>query len=148
MSINQLRNRETPAITYISLKLYPPIRSKALLQKFGRIGICSSYRYVVDIISDWAANVLQVYKDRNQVIPLKLRVVFAVFTIGSIDKNSKSMEATKHFRGWSICAFQSRKSVDDGIARRYSHIFYWVQLVTFPYRNCTHSRNTRNITVH
>ena len=78
--INQLRKWETPAITYIVLKLYPPLRRKALLKEFGQVGICSSYHHVVDIISDWAANALQVYTDRNQVIPSKLReMVFTVF---------------------------------------------------------------------
>ena len=33
------------------------------------------------MISDWVANALQVYKDSNQVIPLKLQgMVFTVFT--------------------------------------------------------------------
>ena len=108
MSINQLRKRETPVITYITLKLYSFIRSKTPLQK---------------IISDWAANALQVYKNSNQVIPLKLRgTVFTVFTKDNTDKNSKSKEATKHFHGTSIyaCAFQTMKSVDDGIVRRFS----------------------------
>ena len=41
-----------------------------------------------------------------------------VFTKDNIDKNSKSNEATKHFHGTSICAFQTMKSVDDRIARR------------------------------
>ena len=121
VSINQLRKRETPAITYIALKLYPRLWRKALLKEFGQIGICSSYHHVADVISDWAANALQIYKDRNQVIPLKLRgMVFTVFTKSSIDKKSKSMEATKYFHDWSICAFQPMKSADDGIARRYS----------------------------
>ena len=48
-------------------------------------------------------------------------MVFTVFTKDNIDKSSKSNEATKHFFGASICAFQSMKSVDDVIARRYSH---------------------------
>ena len=53
---------------------------------------------------------------------LKLRrTAFTVLTKDNIDKNSKSNEATKHVHDISICAFQSVKSVDDGIARRYSH---------------------------
>ena len=117
VSINQLRKRETPVIIYISLKLHSFIRSKTLPQKLHQIGICSSYQHVIDTVSDWGANALQVYKN-NQVIPLKLRrMVFTVFTKDNIDKNSKSNEATKHFHGTSICAFQTMKSVDDGIAR-------------------------------
>ena len=61
------------------------------------------------------------YKNNNQVIPLKLRrMVFTVFTKDNIDKNSKSNEATKYFHVTSICAFQTMKSVEDGIARRSS----------------------------
>ena len=121
VSINQLRKRETPVITYISLKLYSSIRSKTLLQKLHQIGICSSYQHVIDIISDWAANALQVYKNSNQVIPLKLRgMALTGFTKDSIDKNIKSNEATKHFHGTVICAFQTMKSVDAGIPRRSS----------------------------
>ena len=65
VSINQLRKRETPVITYISLKLYSSIRSKTLLQELHQVGICSSYQHVLDIISDWAANALQMYKNNN-----------------------------------------------------------------------------------
>ena len=119
--MNQLRKRETPVITYISLKLYSSIRSKTLLQKLHQIGICSSYQHVIDIISDWAANALQVYKNSNQVIQLKLRgMVFTVFTKDNKYKNSKFNEATKHSHGTSTCALQTMKSVDDGIARRSS----------------------------
>ena len=46
-------------------------------------------------------------------------MVFTVYK-DNIDKNSKSNEATKHFHGTSIGAFQIMKSVDDGIARRSS----------------------------
>ena len=121
VSINQLRKRETAVITYISLKLYSSIRSKTLLQKLHQIGICTSYQHVIDIISDWAGNALRVYKNSNLVIPLKLRgMVFTVFTKDNIDKNSKSNEASKHFHGTSICAFQTMKSVDEGIVRRSS----------------------------
>ena len=103
------------------MKLYSTIRSKTLLQKLHQIGICSSYQHVIDIISDWAASALQVYKNSNQVIPLKLRGMdFTIFTKDNIDKNSKSNEATKHFHGPNICAFRTMKSLDDGIARRSS----------------------------
>ena len=48
-------------------------------------------------------------------------MIFTVFTKDNIDKISKSNEATKYFHGTSICAFQSMKPFDDGIARRYTH---------------------------
>ena len=103
VSINQLSKRETPIITYVSLKLYSSLRSKILLQRFHQISICSSYNHVIDILSGWAANALQVYRDNNQVVPLKLRDgVFTVFTKDNIDKNSKSNQATKHFHGMNI----------------------------------------------
>ena len=69
-----------------------------LLQRLNQTGICFSYHLVIDIISDWATNDLQVYKNSNQVIPLKLRrMVSTVFTKDKIGKSSKSNKATKHF---------------------------------------------------
>ena len=69
-----------------------------LLQRPNQIGICFSYHLAIDIISDWARNDLQVYKNSNQVIPLKLRrMVLTVFTKDKIGKSSKSNKATKHF---------------------------------------------------
>ena len=81
VSINQLTKRETPIITYMSLKLYSSIRSKSLLQRLHQIGICSSYNRVIDLLSGWAENALKVYKAIDQVRPLKLHSgVFTVFT--------------------------------------------------------------------
>ena len=121
MLINQLRKRETPVKSYISLKLYSCIRSKTLLQKLHQIGIWSSYQHIIGIISGWDANALQVYKNSNQFIPLKLRVLaLTVFTKDNIDKNRKYKEATKRFRDTSMRVFQTMKSVNEGIARRYS----------------------------
>ena len=94
VSINQLRKRETPAVTYISLKLYSSTRSKMLLQKLHQTGICSSYQHVMDIIFDWATNALQVYKNSHQVIPLKLdkilghtSIITAALQTATVDVN-------------------------------------------------------------
>ena len=106
--MNQLRKPETPVIIHISLNFCSPFVSKALFQNLHQTGICSSYHHVADMISDWAPKVLQVYKDSNQGIRSKQRgMVFTVFAKGNIDKNSKSNQATKHFHGTRICAFQS-----------------------------------------
>ena len=43
-----------------------------------------------------------------------------IFTVFTKDNRQNSNEATKHFHGTSICAFQTMKSIDDGIARRSS----------------------------
>ena len=70
LSQEGVREREISAITYISLKLYSSIWSKTLLQRLHQITICFFYHHVIDIISDWAANALEVYKNSNQVIQL------------------------------------------------------------------------------
>ena len=57
------------------------IWSKMLLQGLNQIGFSCFYYHLIDIISDWAGNSLQVYKDSNQVILLKLQgMVFTGFT--------------------------------------------------------------------
>ena len=72
VSINQWRKQETPVVTYISLNLYLSIWSHMLLQRLHQADVFSSYDHVIDIISGWTANALQVYRNSNQVIPLKL----------------------------------------------------------------------------
>ena len=67
------------------MKLYLFIRSKTFFQRLDQVGTCCSCHYLIDIISDWAVNALQVYKDSNQVILLKLQgMVFTVFTEDNI----------------------------------------------------------------
>ena len=74
--VHKSTNRETPVITYIFLKLYSP---KTLSNWYVSL--------LQEIISDWTANALQVNKDNDQVIPLKLQgMFFTVFTKDSIDK--------------------------------------------------------------
>ena len=52
-----------------------------LLQGRNQIGFSCFYYHLIDIISDWAGNSLQVYKESNQVILLKLQgMVFTGFT--------------------------------------------------------------------
>ena len=93
--------------------LYSSIRSKTLLQSLHQIGICSSDHHVIDIISNWAASALQLYKNSNQFILLKLRgMIFTAFTKDSTDKTRKSNEAAKYLLGTSRCPFQSMKPID------------------------------------
>ena len=62
------------------------------------------------------------HKRKSTVIPPKLRwMIFTLSAKGSLDKISKSNEATKYFLGTSMRAFRSIKPVDNGIERRYSH---------------------------
>ena len=125
---SQFTKHETPIITYTSLKLYSCVRSKNLLQKLHQIGICTSYNRVIQLLSEWASNSLAVYKQNDQVIPLNLRKdVFTVFTKDNIDKNSSSNNATKHFHGTSICAFQCLKSIDDGVKRENNNVAFDTQ---------------------
>ena len=82
------------------------------------IGICCSYKRVLDILSGWAS-VAEIYRQNNQVIPLKLYSgLFTVFTKDNIDKNSSSNTASKHFHGTSICAIQTMGTPMDEIDRK------------------------------
>ena len=117
--INQRKScrRETLVITYTTLKLYSKVRSKNLIDHLHNIGICCSYKRVLDILSGWAS-VAEIYRQNNQVIPRKLQSgLFTVFTKDNIDKNSSSDTASKHFHGTSICAFQAKETPMDGIDR-------------------------------
>ena len=115
-NINQCKScrRETPVITYTNLKLYLTVRSKNLVDHLHNIGICCSYKRVLDILSGWA----EIHRQNNQVIPLKLQGgLFTSFTQDNIDKNSSSKTASRHFHGTSICAFQAKETPMDGTDR-------------------------------
>ena len=115
--INQRKSRETPVITYTTLKLFSKVRSKNLIDHLHNIGMCCSYKRVLYILSGWAS-VAEIYRQNHQVIPLKLQSgLLAVFTKNNIDKNSSSNTASKHFHGTSICAFQAKGTPMDGIDR-------------------------------
>ena len=87
---------ETPVIYFLELLLRAfEVKCKKLqkLQKLRQISIYSSYHHVLDIISNWAVNALQVYKDSNQDFPLKLpRMVFTVLTKDSVHKKVNLMK--------------------------------------------------------
>ena len=119
LSSNQLTIHETPIVSYMSIKLYSCVRSKTLLQRLHSLEICSSYTRVIDILSEWARTSLKGYKSNDQVIPLKLKGnIFTVFTKDNIDKNSSPNQATQHFHGTSICAFQPTKPSNLGLSRK------------------------------
>ena len=63
----------------------------------------------MDVLSDLATNVLQVYKISNQVIML---VLLGSLVPHLIYKNIKFNEATKYSHGTNICNFQTMKPLD------------------------------------
>ena len=138
VSVNQLRKWETPVITYISLMLYSPIRSKTLLQRLHQIGICSSHCHVTDIISDQAANALQVYENSNRFIPLKLRrMVFTDFRKDSINKISKSIKQPNISLAQAYVLFSLWNQLTTEFSDVIAIMIWWIQLVTSPYPNLT-----------
>ena len=96
VSINQLRKIETPVIYFLEFLFRAfEVKCKKLqkLQKLRQISIYSSYNHVLDIISNWAVNALQVNKDSNQDFPLKLpRMVFTVLTKDNVHKKVNLMK--------------------------------------------------------
>ena len=68
----------------------------------------------MDVLSDLATNVLQVYKISNQVIML---VLLGSLVPLLIYKNIKFNEATKYFHGTNICNFQTMKPLDVAVER-------------------------------
>ena len=62
---------------------------------------------VVDILFCWAVSTLQICKDINQVILFNQKTIIMKHRFSqNIYKNTKFIEATKHFHGTSACAVQ------------------------------------------
>ena len=70
-----LRQRETPSMIYVSLKIFAVVRSKNLIQHLFSLGICIPYSRVLDI-KELSDRLLQQYEQDEVFLPEVLRVSY------------------------------------------------------------------------
>ena len=61
-STRHFKYRETPAVTYVSVKIFSILRSKTLIEHFFMLGICIPYSGILDIAKDIADGILQQFE--------------------------------------------------------------------------------------
>ena len=71
-TVRHLAYRETPQQVYISMKLYEATRSKKLINEFHELGLCISYKRLMEILSAMESTVVKKYEEEQVVYPLTL----------------------------------------------------------------------------
>ena len=113
-----MKERETPAIIYSTLKLYGTIRSKTLINHFFSLGLCLSYDRVLEITEELSDIQIKHYMNTNVFAPSPLKKnLFTVLAKDNIDFNATYSTAVQHFHGTSMTAMQffSEENLGDEI---------------------------------
>ena len=107
-----IKERETPASLYLSMKLHLQTGSKSLLETMHKQGICVSYDRLKTFSTDIANSVIKHWEHIGVVVPPQ--AVKGVFTNGgfdNIDHNPSSITAASALHGTCI-SIQQRFSSD------------------------------------
>ena len=117
-STRHFKYRETPAVTYVSVKIFSILRSKTLIEHFFMLGICIPYSRILDITKNIADCILQQYERDKVFLPEMLReLLFTIIAKDNVDLNSSSNTAAGHHHGTSMTALQFPLSTRPGKIR-------------------------------
>ena len=107
--------RETPLMIYTGLKIYSCVRSRILIDKFFKLGICVSYQRLLELMKIIYEALLLSFLVYQIFIPIILKKgVFLVMAKDNIDKNASSTDAKSHYHGTSISILQFPTSNEPG----------------------------------
>ena len=111
------KDRETPIMLYISLKLYTGTdRSRNLLDYFFHLGICVSYDRVLEITKNIYENLRASSFSQKCFFPNILKKkLFTVLLKDNIDVNARSNFISSHYHGTSISIIQFMTEENEGI---------------------------------
>ena len=118
VSIQHHRDSECPTIQYMTIKLYPTVRSKTLIQILFRFGIVLSYDRILSFLDELSQVVKVLYADSDdKALPSTVRKgLFTIFIDDNLDKNSSSVDAKKNFHGTGSSIIQIPTEESKGIA--------------------------------
>ena len=92
---------------YIGLLIHAETRKKSLIDKFHALGICISYKRLLDISTNIGNYVSDRYEAEGTVCPLNLKTgVFTTAAVDNIDHNPTSVQENGSFHGTGISIFQ------------------------------------------
>ena len=125
MSINRrrrhLKSLETPLPTFISLKIYATVRSRALIDSLFSLGVCLSYNRVLEITKDIGLKELQKYEINGCFIPDNVKLhTHTTIAKDNIDLNSQSTIIKSHFHGISMSVLQFPTLLNPGISQQHN----------------------------
>ena len=101
------KTRETPLSVYLGALLHFQTRKKDLVDKLFHLGLCISNDRVLEISSNLANTLCQIYEEEGSVCPLTLKNdIFTTAAVDNIDHNPSSTTAKDSFHGTSLSLFQ------------------------------------------
>ncbi|KAE8751353.1 hypothetical protein FOCC_FOCC001924 [Frankliniella occidentalis] len=103
----QCADRETPAPVYVAMKLFGATRSKDLVNRMCKLGLCISYSRLKLILTERANKACTRYLQDRVVCPLSLETdAFTTVAVDNLDHNTTSMTAKGAFHGTVISVTQ------------------------------------------
>ena len=107
---------KNPLVTYIGLLLHNRYRCKNMINDLNNIGLCVSYKTVLQISTSLGNAAIARYNSNEIVCPSRLKFgVLTTVAIDNIDQSTSSMTATTSFHGTAISITQHPLSSDDGV---------------------------------
>ena len=102
-TIYHSKMREIPLVIYNSLKIYVTVRSENLINKLYSLGLCISYKRVLEITKNMAEyNLKQFDIDKVFISKHAYKNVYTVLAKDNIYLNASSTTATNHYHGTSM----------------------------------------------
>ena len=106
-SIRHNPDMEPPLPIYLSMLIHAKTRSKDLINTLFNLGLCVSYKRLMDISTDLANNVCAQYHEEQVVCPPQLsNGVFTCGAVDNIDHNPSARTAHDSFHGTAISLIQ------------------------------------------
>lgn len=106
--------KETPLLLYIGALLYQKTRSQNIINTLFSLGLCVSYKRVINLSEDIAEAVTQHFEKHGVMCPpLLSKKVFTTAAVDNIDHNPTSSTAQRSFHGTGLSFFQHPISKDD-----------------------------------
>ncbi len=100
------KEREPPLPLYLGLNIHTQTRSKKLVNKLSKLGLCISYDRVIKLENSIATAVCRCYEEEQLVCPPNLRTgLFTVGAFDNLDYNPSSTTSMGSFHGGRISIF-------------------------------------------
>ena len=100
-------DKETPTAIYVAMLIHAKTRSKDIIDKLHNLGLCISYKRLMEIQNKIANSVCTKYLHDEVVCPPQLsNAVFTCSAVDNIDHNPSSTTAVDSFHGTAISLVQ------------------------------------------
>ena len=110
--------RKIPLPIYLGILIHAKTRKRTLIDNLYELGMCISYRQVLEISTELGNKICHHYEVEKAVCPPKLKGnLFTTAAVDNIDHNPSSVSAHDSFHGTGISLFQHPDETCPGVKR-------------------------------